>query len=138
MPRSDSAAADPDPQLGHVALEERPHELTPPNEAARKSAQNSWREAAAQPQTSCLAHPDLSQKEARERHNLDPAGQRLRGLTLQAGRGTAEDEESRRQGPAVDQHPQNGKEIGPPLDLIDHDDPPEAREGGHRFPGGSG
>ena len=73
----------------------------------------------------------------RERHGpphgqvtgVDAPGEGLRALPNQVARGTAEDEKAGWGGVAVDQDPQDGKEVGPSLDLVDDDEAVERIEG---------
>ena len=64
----------------------------------------------------------VRQPESFQRHGLDAASEGFRRLTQQLGCGAAEDKKTRRERLAVGQHPEEGKQIRPPLDLVnDHE-----------------
>jgi len=58
-----------------------------------------------------------------QRDDLQPSGQRLRGLSEKSGRGTAEDQEACSGRPPVGQDAQDWEEVGPALDLVDDNHP---------------
>jgi hypothetical protein len=77
--------------------------------------------------------PELRQREAADLDPLQAAGQALRALPHQVARSAPQDQETRRLVPAVGQHSEDRKEVGPTLDLVDHDQAPERLEGGPRL-----
>jgi hypothetical protein len=122
------------PERGQVSLEEGPHQVPSPRDAVFSGpGEIGRREAAAEPEPVERPGPDLAEREARQLDHLQPAGERLRGLTQQVRRRAAEDQEARGQRPPVHEHPQHGEEIGAPLHLVDHHRPLEAGEGRHRL-----
>jgi hypothetical protein len=62
---------------------------------------------------------------------VDPSCQGFGTLAKQFGRGAAQHEETGRQGLAVGQHTQDGKEPGGPLHFVDDDKPLEPPERQH-------
>ena len=125
---------DRDAERGQVSLEEGPNQVASPGDAVlRGPREKGQREAAAEPEPVERLDPDLAEREARERDDLQPAGERLRRLPQQVRRRAAEDQEARGQRPPVREHPQHGEEIGAPLHLVDHHHSVETRERRHRL-----
>ena len=119
-----------DPQLGEVALQVRPDELLPPERARGLGrGQEGEREAAAQPQRVGLILADLVQGQALELVEGDAAGERLRALAQQLGRGAPQDQEARRQAFPIRQHPQHREDLRPELDLVQDHQPAEILQG---------
>lgn len=64
---------------------------------------------------------------------LPPPREALGALAHQLARGTAEDQEPRGSRASIRKHAENGKKVGPPLDLINHDQIVQGTERRHRF-----
>jgi hypothetical protein len=62
----------------------------------------------------------LRQVKAAHLDKGDSAGEGLRALAKQFGRSAAQDQEADAKGLAVDKNPENRKQIGLPLDFVDH------------------
>ena len=110
------ASRNRDAELGKVTLEVRVDELLAPDVARL------LRPGEIGERLSALA-PQLVQAESMERDDLQPSGQRLRGLSEKIGRGTAEDQEACSGRPPVGQDAQDWEEVGPALDLVDDNHP---------------
>ena len=62
---------------------------------------------------------------SRSRKGFDAARERLRRLPKESGRSAAEDEKARAEGSPVGKNPQQRKQIGSALDLVNHHQFPE-------------
>ena len=129
------------PELWEVPLDERSHERAPPLVSlALGSGQERAGESPPQPETLGPSRSDVLEREAAELVVGDAAGEGLRGLAQQVGRGAAEDEEAGGVPGPVGEHAEQGEEIRPPLDLVDDDETPQGleREAGVGEPGDVG
>ena len=108
---------DSDAELGHVTLEERPHEVAAPRGALgiRARRERPW-EPAAQPEPVAIRHAHFVEGESGELVIGDSSGQRLGTLAQQLGCRAAEDEKPGRRTWPVGEHPKRWKQVGPALD----------------------
>ena len=128
-------------ELRNVPFEESLEKLAAPLEgiglAARRVGQ---RESASQPVPVLRGGPEIGEAKAFQREGLQPAGQRFGGLAEQVWRGAAQNQETRRQGPAICQDAQQGEQLGAALDFVNDDQSLEWAQRGFRFgqPGQTG
>ena len=121
-------------ELRQVPLHERAQERLPPGHAVGiRAGQERQREAAPEPEFLHSPDADLVDAEAAEFDVLDAAGQRFGALAQQVRTRTAEHEEARRVVVAVDQDPQDRKQIGPALHFVDDDQASQILKGRPRI-----
>jgi hypothetical protein len=78
-----------------------------------------------------LVRPGLAQRESGEIDEGDAAGERLGRLPQHFRRSAAEHQKAGGTRLAVGEHPQDGKQIGPALHLVEHHEPAEISQGLH-------
>jgi len=109
-------------KLGQVPFQEGTDEILPPRLAFGSGAgQKRRREPASYPKPFERLGAHFVQRQAAQVMVMDATGQRLGRLSQEIGRGTAQHQKARRQGPAVRQHAQHRKKIRAALDFIQHD-----------------
>src|SRR5439155_18777861 len=111
-------------ELSQIAFEESANEIFPPGGARSiRARQKRPRKTATQPQAIEFRAVKLLERETAHLDDRDPARQSFGALPQQLRRGAAQDEKSRPNRLAIQQHPENRKKIGMTLHLIDHDQP---------------